>query len=103
MSNYLTINTGQEVHKMKSFLISYDLIKDKDYKSVHEKIKSYPNWAKPLESLWIIKSDNSATEIRDNVGSVMDSDDKLIVLELTGVAAWKNLSAELSGWIKDNL
>ncbi|OHX41688.1 CRISPR-associated protein Cas2 [Cytobacillus oceanisediminis] len=89
---------------MKSYLISYDLIgPNRDYDSVTEKIKSYGTWARPLESVWIIKSDDSATTIRDNVFSVMDSNDKLIVTGLTGEAAWQNLSPKLSEWLKENL
>ncbi|MBG9587388.1 CRISPR-associated protein Cas2 [Cytobacillus firmus] len=89
---------------MKSYLISYDLIgPNRDYDSVTEKIKSYGTWARPLESVWIIKSDDSATTIRDNVFSVMDSNDKLFVTGLTGAAAWQNLSPELSEWLKENL
>ncbi|USK40153.1 CRISPR-associated protein Cas2 [Cytobacillus firmus] len=89
---------------MKSYLISYDLIgPNRDYDSVTEKIKSYGTWARPLESVWIIKTDDAATTIRDNIASVMDSNDKLIVVQLSGTAAWRNLSDEMGKWLKENL
>lgn len=87
---------------MSSFLISYDLISDKDYSKLYESIRNYGSFAHVLESVWIIKSSASSSEIRDNLKSYLDSDDKLFVARLTGESAWKNLSKEVSDWIKDN-
>lgn len=87
---------------MSSFLISYDLISDKDYSKLYEAIRNYGSFAHVLESVWIIKSSASSSEIRDNLKSYLDSDDKLFVARLTGESAWKNLSKEVSDWIKDN-
>ncbi|GIN39023.1 CRISPR-associated protein Cas2 [Heyndrickxia oleronia] len=89
---------------MSSYLISYDLIgPNRDYNAVIDKIKSYGTWACPLESVWIIKTDDSAVTVRDNIASVMDSNDKLIVTKLSGEAAWRNLSTGVSKWLKENL
>lgn len=89
---------------MKSYLISYDLIgPNRDYEAVIKKIKSYSKWARPLESVWIIKTDNSAVTIRDNIASVMDSNDKIIVTLLSGEAAWRNLPEDVSKWLKEAL
>lgn len=87
---------------MSSFLISYDLISTKNYDSLHEAIKKYGTYAHVLESLWIVKSMSSSSEIRDNLKSYIDSDDKLFVAKLTGESAWQNLSKEISDWIKNN-
>lgn len=87
---------------MSSFLISYDLVSDKDYSKLYEAIRNYGSFAHVLESVWIIKSSASSSEIRDNLKSYLDSDDKLFVARLTGESAWKNLSKEVSDWIKDN-
>lgn len=87
---------------MSSFLISYDLISDKDYSKLYEAIRNYGSFAHVLESVWIIKSSASSSEIRDNLKSYLDSDDKLFVARLTGESAWRNLSKEVSDWIKNN-
>ena len=87
---------------MSSFIISYDLISDKDYASLYEAIRNYGSYAHILESVWIIKSSSSSTNIRDNLKNYLDSDDKLFVAKLNGESAWRNLSTEVSNWIKEN-
>src|SRR5690606_40841262 len=57
----------------------------------------YEVWAHPLESCWIIASDQSAQQIRDDLASVMDADDGLLVTRLQNEAAWRMLDYE-----KDN-
>lgn len=90
---------------MASFLISYDLIKTKDYPKLHEAIKSYSNWCHPLESVWIVISNSDAESIRDHVKKYMDSDDKLFVTKLPNPAdaAWRNLSKTASDWLQEHL
>lgn len=88
---------------MSSFIISYDLIADKDYSKLYEAIENYGSFAHILESVWIVKSSSSSSEIRDNLKHYIDSDDKLFVAKLTSEAAWRNLSKEDSDWIKSNL
>lgn len=86
---------------MASFIVSYDLIKNKDYPELFEAIKRY-NCLHVLESVWIVNSSSSSKAIRDNLKTCMDSNDKLFVAELTGQSAWRNLSKEDSDWIKNN-
>ena len=87
---------------MSSFLISYDLISDKDYSKLYEAIRNYGSFAHVLESVWIIKSSNSSKDIRDNLRSYIDNNDKLFVAKLSGESAWLNLSKEVSDWIHQN-
>lgn len=87
---------------MSLFIVSYDLISNRDYSKLYEAIRKYGSYAHILESVWIIKSSSSSINIRDNLKSYMDSDDKLFIAKLTGESAWKNLSKEVSDWIKNN-
>lgn len=91
---------------MNTLLVSYDLrAPQKDYGKLWDHLKSYPNWARPLESVWLIKTASSAEAVRDVVRDhYIDSNDKLFVVDVTGqAAAWRNLGAELDQWIKNNL
>lgn len=87
---------------MSSFLVTYDLISNKDYSKLYEAIRNYGSYAHVLESVWIIKSSTSSSDIRDNLISYIDNDDKLFVAKLTGQSAWKNLSKEVADWIRNN-
>jgi hypothetical protein len=91
---------------VKTLLISYDLqTPGKDYTKLWEYLRSYSTRAKPLESVWLIKTDKTAKEIKKLIrDNYVDSNDKILVIDVTGAAAsWNNLSAQVSTWIKDNL
>ncbi|SFK72559.1 hypothetical protein SAMN05518863_109166 [Candidatus Pantoea symbiotica] len=88
---------------MSVYQINYDLRKQKDYSSLIERIKSYGTWCHPLESVWIIVTNQTAPQVRDYLTTVMDRDDGILVTRLQGEAAWYGLSNEVSQWIQSNL
>jgi len=92
---------------LKVYQINYDLRKNRDYTSLFNKIESYGTWARPLESCWIIATNQSAAQVRDALASVMDSDDGLLVTRLSGEAAWRRLDDDeknaMSNWLKKQL
>ena len=88
---------------MKNYLIGYDLNRPRSngaYPELDAAIKKYGNYIHPVDSTWIVKTDSSASEIRDNLKAHVDEGDKLLVLQLTGVASWFGLSVEESNWLK---
>lgn len=87
---------------MSSYIISYDLIADKDYNSLYEAIRGYDSFAHILESVWVVNSSSSSKDIRSNLKSYIDDNDKLFIAKLTGESAWTNLSEEVSDWIHKN-
>ncbi|HSH86863.1 MAG TPA: hypothetical protein VK958_06390 [Methylophilus sp.] len=89
---------------MTCYLVSYDLIKNKDYTRLQAAITSFP-WMKILLSQWIILSDLDIVTLRDHLSSYMDSDDKLFIVQLPkgSIAAWVNLPTEDSQWLLNNL
>ncbi len=92
---------------MRVYQINYDLRKNRDYSSLFKKIESYGTWARPLESCWIIATTQSASQVRDSLASVLDSDDGLLVTRLSGEAAWRGLdneqASEMTIWLKQQL
>ena len=88
---------------MATYIISYDLsAPSRNYDDIHEAIRSYGTWAHITESTWAVVTDQSATEVRDYLGSVMDNDDKLFVVLSAGVGAWRNIRPR-TAWLKKNL
>ncbi len=89
---------------MSTYIANYDLRKPgRDYSSLINAIKSYPDWAHLLESHWGIVSNRSASEVRDHLAQFMDANDGLTVITATTPAAWRGLSDEISQWLKRNL
>lgn len=86
---------------MKTYLVSYDLINKKKYAQLADTLKTYSAWAKPLESVWLIRSNESASDIRHDLKMELDNDDKLIVIEVTNMFwATYNISAKVTEWMK---
>lgn len=89
---------------MKSYIIVYDLHKEgQNYDCLHEKLKKYTvNWH-IQRSVWIVATDQKSKQIRDNLKSCLDSNDKLFVGKLNGEAAWHGYSQKVTDWLKKYL
>ena len=91
---------------MNKFLVTYDLVgtteASSDYQRLIERIKKYPNWGKVQKSVWLISTPSSHTQIRDELLGLMDGNDRLLVAELTGTAAWQNSICK-NDWLRDHL
>lgn len=88
---------------MKSVIVTYDLrAPGRDYSSLYDKFKAYPAWAKITESTWLLKTDKSCVDVRNDIDSALDSNDRIFVTESTGVGAWRNVICE-SDFLKKNL
>ena len=50
---------------------------------------SYDSWWHHLDSTWLIKTNRSAVQVRDELKPLIDSNDELLVIEVTSdSAAW---------------
>lgn len=90
---------------MANYLISYDLLKPgQDYASLSDAIKRLATtWWHHLDSTWLVVTSLSCQQVRDAIGAHLDSNDKLLVVELKGVAAWRGIPANGSDWLKANI
>jgi hypothetical protein len=76
---------------MIAYLISYDL--DKPGQDYHRLITELVRLGavRILYSEWFFKSTSSAVQIRDHLQRFTDANDMLLVVALTGEAAWTKL------------
>jgi len=88
---------------VKIYIINYDLRKQRDYDSLYQAIRSYQDYTHVLDSMWIIVTSSSSLLIRDHLAKNMDKDDGLIVAQVTGEAAWRELGDDVYYWLKQNL
>lgn len=88
---------------MALYSITYDLVKDRNYPELYKAIKLLcsEDWAKPTESQWIVKSNNSSEQIRNYLMNFVDGDDVLFVVQLHE-ESWSsfNITQGVSGWLK---
>jgi D-alanyl-D-alanine dipeptidase len=87
-----------------NLFVSYDLYSPgQNYDAVINAVKGLGDWAKVQKSLWYVKSNHSASSAVDVVWAKMDANDSIIVIDATNKnAAWRNLSDEVSKYIRDH-
>lgn len=90
---------------MAAYLIGYDLNRPgQDYTDLIEAIKGLSGtWWHHLDSTWIVKHDGPATAIRDALTPLIDANDELVVVKLSGEGAWRGFAPKGSAWLKTNL
>ena len=89
---------------MKSYLIGYDLNRPiQNYAGLIDRLKRYPNWWHHLDSTWVVKTNDSAAQIRNTLMPLIDSNDELLVAGLTGEGAWIGFNTSGSTWLKAHL
>jgi hypothetical protein len=89
---------------MATYSISYDLRQPgRDYKKLLAAIESYGTYYHCLESTWLIRTSDSAIQVRDRLMQFMDANDALLVTKLSGEAAWYGLPNDGSTWIQQQI
>lgn len=63
----------------RNMIISYDLRKQKDYKTLIEAIQKLGQASRILESVWYVRTEYTAVQIRDYLKGHIDSDDGVAV------------------------
>lgn len=89
-----------------NLLVSYDLhAPGKNYERLVEAIKQQSDgrWARLNLSYWFIKSHKNTSDIAAAIRSVMDANDKLIVINVDkDQAVWYNLGDDVSKYLQNN-
>lgn len=93
---------------MNVYLISYDLSSsdsEAHYAPLIKFIKSHGTWAKPLLSVWLVKTSKSVPALRDELREFLLPSDKVLVIDITNKswATLVNLGPEVIQWLKNNV
>ena len=89
---------------MNVLLISYDLINPgQNYAALIQLIKSTGTWAKPLESTWLVKTSDTPKGLYDRLSSVLDRNDKILIMNITKSDYYGALLPEVNNWMSQNL
>ena len=85
---------------MSVYAVTYDLMSPgQDYTKLHEKLKSYA-YSKNFDSFWLIDTQKSASDIRDELKVLVDSNDKLFIIEVKKHWASFNIPQGMVDWLK---
>lgn len=90
---------------MAFYIVSYDLIKNKDYVRIEKGILSVAFKAKKvLFTVWIIESNRTAINLVEALMKHTDADDRILVSEINrNSISWVNIDKDESDWLIGNL
>ena len=84
-------------------IVSYDLTNPgKNYEALVKKIKSYSTWARLGGSAYLIKTDETPVQVRDDLTQALDTNDKLFVVVASRPSAWIGMPEDVAKWILEN-
>lgn len=89
---------------MNCYIISYDLANAEanDYEKLVKTIRSYKTYAHILDSLWAVKTDETATELRNKLKKCTKQHDRIFVIKSGVASAWSNVICK-NEWLKKHL
>ncbi len=88
---------------MKILIVSYDIKNPQlNYERLTGKIRSYENWAMLGGSAYLIMTDKTVVQVRDDLLPLLDAGDRLFVGTCPVPAAWSGLPDDVSRWILEN-
>lgn len=92
---------------MYTYIVTFELhnlASTSAYSAFFSQLKSYTAWANPHVSVWLVKTDKSVEQVRNELYVRMYNKDKLLVLDVTR-SGWGsfNLSDVVNNWIKNNI
>ena len=94
---------------MAYYVVSYDLrreIAPDDYTRMHEALETASDFCWPLESFWIIETARPPSEVIQVLldRGVLDDNDGIVVLEITGVGAFRRVVNQATAdWLQARL
>ena len=89
---------------MSIYIVGYDLNKPgQDYTDLTNALKAYATWWHNLDSTWIIETNDTPVQVRDNLAQYLDKNDELLVAVIKAPAAWKGFNKNVSDWLLNHL
>lgn len=90
---------------MRTMLVGYDLNRPgQNYAGLFAALKAVPLWWHYLDSTWLLRTEETAAQLRDRLLAHIDGGDELLVIDVSGrAAAWSGFGERGGQWIKNNL
>jgi hypothetical protein len=90
---------------MSTYIIGYDIhpSKGETYDDLTSAIKKIGAYWHHLDSTWIVTTEKSAKEIRDDLKAYLNKDDQLLVVKSGTEGAWFGFNDTGSDWLRDHL
>ena len=89
---------------MNTFIVGYDLNRPgQDYDSLWKRLKEFGTWWHHLDSTWLVRTEMTAVQLRNELKPLLDSSDELLVIDVTGKSwAGTGFSERAYDWLRKN-
>jgi Fic family protein len=85
------------------YLVSYNLkVPGRDYGKLYEVLKSADSWSHYLEATWMLYSSDALETWNKRIRSVLDQNDRFIIVDVTGKQRNGWLPAKAWDWIRNH-
>ena len=91
---------------MAIYMIGYDLhpVKGKNYDRLFAALEAMgTGYWDCLDSTWLITTEKTPTQIRDEIKQYLKDNDRLLVMRYGDGAAWFGFKDECQTWLEDKL
>ena len=89
---------------MSTIQINYDLVAPgRNYQPVYNYIKSHGTWARPLQSLWLIRTNKTAATVRNELNRLVDRNDKVATFDVTNDDWATNFVDDTTNWMHGHM
>lgn len=89
---------------LKTHLVGYDLNRIKDYEPLWSALQASGTWWHHLDSTWLVRTEMTHIELRNMLREHIDSDDELLVIDVTGRPwAGAGFAQRAYDWIRKSL
>lgn len=83
---------------MALFVVSYDLVKRKDYQTLWDAFSELGG-QKVLNSMYLIELNNTAQEVVDHFSQYIDDDDRIMAIEFSKKPKFTKALSGTNAWI----
>jgi CRISPR/Cas system-associated endoribonuclease Cas2 len=89
---------------MAVFIVTYDTHRGRNYQDLYDGMKKQSG-IRLAESVWGVELNNSASEVRDWVKSLLDDDDTIVVIQVKPTPSWATRKAgkDATDWLQNNV
>jgi len=89
---------------MTCYIISFQIKQLSVRHRLREQLKTYSKYCPINNTCWAIVSDLKAKELRDELGDLLETGDRVFVIRSGTEAAWRGIiGPKNSEWLKNNL
>jgi len=85
-----------------TLLVGYDLHRPRaNYEALEAKLRNLGAWWHHLDSTWFVRTEMTPVQLRDELKTLIDEKDQLLVIDVSGrAAAWYGFAERGSQWMK---